>query len=63
MPRAPLKFRESDVRRAIRAAHKEAATIGSVAVEIDPATGNIRIVPMEALTTPPEPQEANPWDK
>lgn len=57
MSRQPLKFRESDLRRAIRAASKEGA---SVTVEIDAHTGNIRLLP---LTSRPEPKEINPWDK
>lgn len=58
MSRRPLRFREADLRRAIRAAGKEGIPM---AVEISP-DGLIRMVPAP-LTPGPTPQEVNPWDK
>lgn len=56
MPRKALSFRETDLRRAIRAAAKENTPM---AVEIDPATGKIRMTPLTKAATP---EEVNPWD-
>lgn len=54
--RKPLAFRETDLRRAIRAAAKENAPM---TVEIDPSTGKICLTPLTKLATP---KETNPWD-
>lgn len=58
MSRRPLRFRENDLRRAIRAATKEGVTM---AVEISP-DGLIRMTPAP-LTVSATPPEVNTWDK
>lgn len=57
MARKALSFRETDLRRALRAVAKENAPMS---VEIDPSTGKICLTPLTKLENP---KEANPWDK
>lgn len=58
MARGPLKFKEADVRRAIRAVAKEGVPM---IVEIVPG-GVIRLSPAP-LTESVRPEETNPWDQ
>jgi hypothetical protein len=59
--RGPLRFKECDLRRAIRAAGKEG---GGMTVDILPS-GVIRLVPVSAggLQNQGKDGEANPWDE
>lgn len=57
MAKVPLRFKEADVVRAIRAATKAG---GNRAVEILP-NGVIRIIPA-GLTEDPDSKEPNTWD-
>lgn len=59
MSKAPLRFKETDLVRAIRAVDKAGAAGRNKAVEIL-KNGVIRIVP--ALPVDPEKSERNPWD-
>jgi hypothetical protein len=59
MSKSPLKFRESELRRVIRAVAKEGV---SMSVEITP-NGVIRISPAAPLTAIPANTENNPWDR
>jgi hypothetical protein len=56
MSRAPFRFKQSDVTRAIRAATAAGVEIARIDVDRD---GRISVIPKGAC---PEPQ-ANPWDQ
>lgn len=57
MPHNPVRFKELDVRRAVRAAAKEGLNISGFAVLPD---GTIRIHTTDDTTTV---DQTNPWDE
>jgi hypothetical protein len=65
MSRGPLKFKETDLRRAVRAVSKEGLRVREVTVDRE---GNIRVVPCppsegDVGVASGESVQANPWDE